>query len=165
MLSTEPKNVNKQAHYTTSQFSVGVDISKNPSFQPSYTISESMTTEVSDFNIYNNGAGVIGDWNFVMSMTENSIWDIFSEPFMRKGQVKTLPALATRNLQTVTEAVWYADNIFNDSVAMQLYWKVDHYRCWVTGNWTSFTEHYSHKWKTVGFKDNPLYLDFSSVFA
>lgn len=165
-LSTEPKNVNKQAQYTTSsEFSVGVDIAKNPSFNSSYTISESMTTVVSDFNIYNNGAGVTGDWDFVLAMIEDSIWDIFSEPFMKKGQVKSLPALATKNLQAVTEAVWYAENTLNETLGVQLYWKIDHYRCWVTGNWADFTEHYSHKWRTVGYKDTPVYIDFSSVYA
>lgn len=165
-LSTEPKNVNNQTQYTTSsEFSVGVDIAKNPSFNSSYTISETMSTVVSDFNVYNNGAGVTADWNFVLSMTENSIWDIFSEPFMKKGQVKKLPALATKNLQTVTESVWYGDNTLCDSIGVQLYWTIDHYRCWVTGDWTSFTEHYSHKWRTVGYKDTPVYIDFSSVNA
>lgn len=165
-LSTDPKNVNNQAQYTTSSsFSVGVDVSKNPTFKASYDISESLTTLVSDFNIYNNGAGVTADWDFLLSMTENSIWDIFSEPFMKKGQVKALPALATKNLQAVTEAVWYGEDTLTDSIGVQLYWKVDHFHCWVTGNWASYTEHYYHKWRTVGYVDTPVYIDFSSVFA
>ena len=90
--------------------------------------------------------------DFVLSMTEVSIWDIFSEPFMKKGQVKALPALATKNLQTATETVWYADSSFNETLGVQLYWKVDHFHCWVIGNWTDFTKHYSHKWKTVGYQ-------------
>lgn len=165
-LSTDPKNINHQTQYTTSSsFSVGVDVSKNPSFNSSYTISESTTTVVSDFNIYNNGAGVMADWDFVLGMTENSIWDIFSEPFMKKGQVRSLPELATKNLQAVTEAVWYANSTLNEAIGVQLYWKVDHYRCWVTGDWTEYCKHYSHKWVTLGYKDTPVYIDFSSVHA
>ncbi|BCN31842.1 hypothetical protein [Anaeromicropila herbilytica] len=165
-LSTEPKNVNKQAQYTTSsEFSVGVDLSKNPTFSSSYTISETMTTTVSDFNIYNNGAGVTADWDFDLSLTENSIWDIFDEEFLKKAKVKELPALATRNLQAVTEAVWYADNTVNDVIGVQLYWEVDHFHCYVTGDWASYTEHYTHKWKTVGYQSTPVNIDFGSVNA
>jgi hypothetical protein len=165
-LSTEPKNINNQTTYTTSsQFSVGVDVSKNPSFNSSYTISESTSTVVSDFNVYNNGAGVTADWDFKLSMTEDSIWDIFSEKFMEKAKVRELPALATKNLQAVTEAVWYADSSLNETVGVQLYWKVDHYHCYVTGDWMAYTEHYYHKWSTVGYKDTPFYIDFSSVNA
>ncbi len=165
-LSTEPKNANNQTQYTTSSsFSVGVDISKNPTFKASYDISESVTTVVSDFNVYNNGAGITADWDFLLSMTENSIWDIFSEPFMKKGQVKALPALATKNLQAVTEAVWYGENTLTDTIGVQLYWKVDHFHCWVTGNWASYTENYHHKWRTVGYVDTPVYINFGSVFA
>lgn len=166
VLSTEPKNVNKQTQYTTnSQFSVGVDVAKNPSYNSSYTISESMTTVVSDFNIYNNGAGVTGDWDFVLSMIENSFWDIFEAKFMKKGRVRTLPALATRNLQAVTEAVWYADNTLNESIGVQLYWTLKHHRAYVTGDWKKYTNY--HQWleRTVGYKDTPVYIDFSSVYA
>lgn len=165
-LSTEPKNVNNQAQYTTnSEFSVGVDVSKNPTFSSSYTISESMTTIVSDFDIYNNGAGVTADWDFDLAMTENSIWDIFDEEFMKKAKVKALPALATKNLQTVTEAVWYAENTLNEVIGVQLYWKVDHFHCYVTGDWASYTEHYTHKWNTVGYQSTPVNIDFGSVKA
>jgi hypothetical protein len=165
-LSTEPKNVNKQAQYTTnSEFSVGVDISKNPTFSSSYTISETMTTTVSDFDIYNNGAGVTADWDFDLSMTENSIWDIFDEEFLKKAKVKPLPALATKNLQAVTEAVWYADNTLNEIIGVQLYWRVDHFHCYVTGDWASYTEHYTHKWNTVGYQGTPVNIDFGSVNA
>lgn len=165
-LSTDPKNVNKQAQYTTSsEFNVGVDIGKNPTFSSSYTISESMTTVVSDFDIYNNGAGVTADWDFDLSMTENSIWDIFDEEFLKKAKVKALPSLATKNLQAVTEAVWYGENTLNEIIGVQLYWKVDHFHCYVTGDWASYTEHYTHKWNTVGYQSTPVNIDFGSVNA
>lgn len=165
-LSTEPKNVNRQTQYTTSsEFSVGVDVSKNPSFNSSYTISESTTTVVSDFNVYNNGAGVTGDWDFRLAMMENSVWDMFDEAFMKKAKVKSLPPLATKNLQAVTETVWYGANTLTDTIGVQLYWKVDHYHLWVDGNWVSYTMWYHHKWKTVGYQSTPLYIDFSSVYA
>lgn len=162
-LSTDPKNINNQTQYTTgSSFSVGVDVSKNPSFNASYTISESTTTVISDFNIYNNGAGITADWDFSLAMTEKSIWNIFDEPFLQRPTVKSLPALATRNLQTVTETVWYADNTFNDNIGIQLYWEVDHFHCYSTSDWV---EHYTHKWSTVGFINPPVYINFGSVYA
>jgi len=163
-LSTDPKNINKQTTYTTSSsFSVGVDISKNPSFSPSYTVSETTSTQISDFNIYNNGAGIDASWDFKLSMTEKSIWDMFSHSFMRKAKVKELPSLAIRNLQPVTEAVWYGANNLDDTIGVELSWKIDHYRCDVIGDWQSYKTHYSHKWATVG--RFPFYLDFGSVHA
>ncbi|MGJ4851180.1 hypothetical protein ACH6CV_13115 [Bacillota bacterium Meth-B3] len=166
-LTTEPKNINRQQQYTTSsQFSVGVDVAKNPSFNSSYTISESMTTVVSDFNIYNNSAGVTGEWEFQLAMTENSIWDIFDEQTLKKAKVKSLPPLATKNLQAVTESVWYGANTLNGVIGMQLYWHINHFHCWVTGDWASYTKHYHRIGATRGYvDDNLIYLDFSSVNA
>ncbi|MDD3654657.1 MAG: hypothetical protein PHO01_10810 [Desulfotomaculaceae bacterium] len=165
-LSTEPKNVNNQTQYTTgSQFTVGVDISKNPSYNSSYTISESITTVVSDFNIYNNGAGVTADWDWVMSKIEHSFFDIFDEQTARKAKVKSVPELAKKNLQAVTETVWYADNTLNESIGVQLYWWIKLHRAYVTGDLTNYTEHHHWNERTVGFKDTPVYIDFSSVHA
>ncbi len=165
-LSTEPKNVNNRTQYTAgSEFSVGVDISKDPGFSASYSISQSKTTEISDFNVYNNSSGTRADWNFKLTMTENSIWDIFTSSFLRKDQVKALPALATKNLQPVTETVWYGDNTLNDNIPIQLFWRVDHYGCWVTGDWQECVRHYQHYWRTVGFVDQPFYINFASVYA
>ena len=166
VLSTEPKNVNNKTEYTAgSSFSVGVDISKNPGFNPSYTVSESHTTQISDFNVYNNSAGVTADWLFILSMLEKSVWDMFNERFMRKAQVKHLPALATRNLQPVAETVWYGSNTLNDTVGVQLFWSVEHQSCWVTGNWSNYTMHSHHPSKTVGFADPPFYINFGEVYA
>ncbi|MCL2361825.1 MAG: hypothetical protein FWC73_08450 [Defluviitaleaceae bacterium] len=166
VLSTDPKNVNARHTYTAgSSFSVGVDISKNPSFNPSYTISNSETREISDFNIYNNSAGVVADWDFKFSMIEKSVWDAFSQPFMRKGRVKDMPALATRNMQTVTDTVWYGPSSLTDTIGMQLYWKTNHHKFWVTGNWSNYTMHSRRAEKRVGHVDLPFYIDFGSVFA
>ena len=166
VLSTDPKNINKRSTYTAgSSFSVGVDISQNPGFNPSYTISDSETREISDFNIYNNSAGVIADWDFKLSMIEKSEWDAFSQPFLKKGQVKDMPALATRNMQTVTDTVWYAPNNLMDTIGLQLNWKIDHHKFWVTGNWFEYTMYSRQVARRVGFVDSPFYVDFSSVYA
>ena len=166
VLSTDPKNINASHTYTAgSSFSVGVDISKNPSFSPSYTVSDSETRTISDFNIYNNGAGATADWDFKMSMIEKSVWDAFSKPFMKKGQVKDMPALATRNMQTVTDTVWYGPNSLTDVIGMQLHWKTNHHKFWVTGNWASYTMHSRRVENRVGFVDYPFYIDFGSVYA
>ena len=166
VLSTDPKNINKRTTYTAgSSFSVGVDISKNPGFNPSYTVSNSETREISDFNIYNNSAGIVADWDFKLSMIEKSVWDAFSKPFMKKGQVKDMPALATRNMQTVTDTVWYGQNSLADIIGMQLYWKTEHHKFWVTGNWAEYTMHSRRVGNRVGFVDVPFYIDFGSVFA
>lgn len=161
VLSSEPKNINNQTQYTTgSSFTVGVDISQNPGFSPSYSISESKTTTISDFSIINNSSGIIGEWNFNLNMLENSIWDMFSSSFMRKGKVRTLPELALKNLQAITECVWYSDNSFKASVGIQLGHRVDHYHCWVTGDWASYTNHYHHVWK---YTNTNIKVDFNSV--
>ncbi|MGG5460936.1 hypothetical protein [Clostridium sp. B9] len=161
VLSSEPKNVNNQTQYTTgSSFTVGVDISKNPSFSPSYSISQSKTATISDFSIINNSSGIIGEWNFNLNMLENSIWDMFSSSFMRKGKVRSLPELALRNLQAITECVWYSDGNFKNSVEIQLGHRADHYHCWVTGNWASYVNHYHHIWK---YTNKNIKVDFNSV--
>ena len=163
VLSTEPKNVNRQTQYTAgSSFSVGVDISKNPGFSASYTISQSSTTQISDFNVYNNGAGIIADWDFKLSMAENSIWNMFHTPFFRKTRVNDLPALATRNLQPVTDAVWFGSNTLNDTIGILLSWRVDHVRCWVTGNWARSTMWFTSRNRTLS---NLFNVDFGSVYA
>jgi len=158
VLSTEPKNINRQTTYIAgSSFSVGVDISKNPSFSPSYTVSQSQTVQISDFNVYNNSAGKTADWEFKMSAMEDDVWKMFSNPFLAKPKVKELPPLATRNLQTLTETVWYGPNTLNTIVPVEMSWKIDHYRLNVYDNWV---KHYSHKWKTVG---TTFYVDFGAV--
>ncbi|GKU24189.1 hypothetical protein [Clostridium folliculivorans] len=165
-LSTEPKNVQRQVQYTISnEFNVGVDLSQNPTFSKSYTISEPITAAVSDFNVYNKGTGIIADWDFNLQITENSIWDIFDQEFLNKSKVKPLPTSATRKLKAITEAIWCAENMLNETIGVQLYWKVDHYHCYVTGNWEDYTQHYGHRCRTVGYKDVPVYIDFSSVYA
>jgi len=166
VLSTDPKNINRRSTYTAgSSFSVGVDISKNPGFSPSYTISDSETREISDFNIYNNSSGVVADWDFKLSMIEKSVWDAFRQPFLKKGQVRDMPALATRNMQTVTDTVWYAPNNLTDTIGMQLYWKTEHHKFWVTGNWAEYTMHSRRATNRIGFVDLPFYVDFGGVEA
>ena len=163
VLSTEPKNVNGQTQYTSgSEFNVGVDISKNPGFNANYTISQSRTTQISDFNIYNNGAGITADWDFSLSMVEKSMWDVFYYPFARMAQVKELPALATRNLQPVTESVWFGSNNLIDNIGIRLTWEVTHCKCWSTGNWAIHRLHYYNPWRS---HTNLFHVDFSSVFA
>jgi len=166
VLSTDPKNINGRRTYTAgSSFSVGVDISQNPGFKPSYTISDSETREISDFNIYNNSAGIVADWDFKFSMIEKSVWDAFKQPFLKKGQVRDMPALATRNMQTVTDTVWYGPGSLTDNIGMQLYWKTDHHKFWVTGNWAEYTMHSRRVENRVGFVDVPFYINFGSVYA
>ncbi|MCL2619708.1 MAG: hypothetical protein FWD97_02080 [Defluviitaleaceae bacterium] len=77
---------------------------KNPSFKPSYTISQSETREISDFNIYNNGAGIKADWDYKMSMVEKDIWNAFRQPFMKKVRVlieKSTNTLPHDNSKTI----------------------------------------------------------------
>ncbi|CAM1355753.1 MULTISPECIES: hypothetical protein [Tenacibaculum] len=163
---TSPKNVNGETTYTaSSSFTVGVDISENPAFKPSYTIGSSESTTIKDFEITNNSSGKKADWTFQLSQTKNSMWDMFKSPFMKKGQVKSVPNLAKKNLQPVCTSVWMVDEtsgVFNDSVSYNLRWNVEYYRCWVTGNWASFTKHvqpldYN---KTINFL-----VDYSKVNA
>ncbi|MCL2349985.1 MAG: hypothetical protein FWC67_00750 [Defluviitaleaceae bacterium] len=164
MLSTDPKNVNGKTTYTSgSSFTVGVDISENPGFNSSYTISESETREISDFNIYNNGAGIKADWDYKMSMIEKDVWNAFRQPFMKKGQVREMPTLATRNLQTVTDSVWYASNSLRDTINFKPSWKAAYHHFWATGNWADYTMYYSR------FEmHSPVYqlaVNFDAVYA
>ncbi|WP_299676184.1 hypothetical protein [uncultured Tenacibaculum sp.] len=163
---TSPKNINKESSYTaSSSFTVGVDISKNPGFKPSYTIGSSETTSISDFEITNESSGSKADWTFQLSETKKSMWDMFKEPFMKKGQVKSVPNLAKKNLQPLCNAVWMVNEdskAFNDKVAYNLKWEVDYYECWVTGNWTKFTMHYQHY--TVSKMDN-FSVNYAEVTA
>ena len=165
-LSTDPKNINGQTSYTSgSTFTVGVDISKNPSFSPSYSVSESSTTVISDFNVYNNSSGISAMWDFKYSRIEKDIWEMFSQPFMKKAQVKTLPPLATRNLQPIADAVWYAPNSLMDNVGIRLSWHTDHYRCWVEGNWSNYTMYNHRKGMTVSHNENTFWVSFGWVNA
>ena len=166
VLSTDPKNINGTNTYTAgSSFSVGVDISKNPGFSPSYTVSESETRTISDFNIYNNSAGIVADWDFSMSMIEDSVWDAFSKPFLKKGQIKDMPPLATKNLQPVTDTVWYCAGSVKDNIGVLLSWKVNHHKFWVTGNWANYTMHSRRTEMRVGYFNTPFHIDFGSVNA
>lgn len=163
-MESSPKNCNNVTQYTTSSsFSVGVDISKDPGFNAQYTISESETHNISDFDITNRSSGTIGDWDFKLGMIKNSIWDMFKDPFMRKGQVKELPSLAKENLQTECVITWLKDDMeFKKLVNVNLGWKTYYLHCWVTGDWTSYTKHYQqwyyHCWTNWT-------VDYSAVWA
>ena len=143
---------------------MGVDVSKNPSFNASYTIGESISETISDFDIINKSSGRSGMWNYQLGMTASSIWDLFTKPFLKKAQVKSLPTLAKANLQPVTTIVWYAEKTFNGTVPVQMNWAADYYAAWVTGDWASYTMWYASWYYKWGFwSGNPWYVDFSRV--
>lgn len=162
---TTPRNANNVSNYTTSsEFQVGVDISKNPGFNASYTIGESYSTPVSDFDIQNRSSGSQGSWDFQLSMTKNSIWDMFEEPFLKKARVKGLPNLAKQNLQPICTAVWYAPKTYNGTSQIQLNWSAQYYRCWVTGNWAKYTKHWQRNTFNWGYwENNPWLVNFGDV--
>ncbi len=164
-LQSSPKNVNGASTVTTSSsYTVGVDVSKNPGFNASYTIGESISETISDFDIINKSSGKSGMWNYQMGMTASSIWDLFKEPFMKKAQVKSLPTLAKANLQPTTTIVWYTPKTFNSRVPMQMNWTAYYYAAWVTGDWVKYTMRY--QWWSYGWgywSGNPTYVDFSRV--
>jgi hypothetical protein len=161
---SSPKNCNNVTQYTTdSSFSVGVDISKDPGFSAQYTISESETHNISDFDIINKSAGNAGDWDFQLGLIKDNIWNIFLEQFMRKAQVKQIPILSKENLQTECVITWYKDDIdFRQVVELDLRSVAHYYHCWVTGDWTEYEEHYIHWWLT--FSESCL-VDFGQVSA
>jgi len=143
---TSPKNVNGETTYTSSSsFTVGVDISENPGFNASYTIGSSESTTIKDFTLTNNSSGSTGEWDFQMTKSKNSIWDMFSQPFMEKATVKSLPTLAKSNLQPVCTGVWMVNEdsgTFNQTVNYYVAWNVQYYYCWVTGDWVSYKMKY-----------------------
>ncbi len=164
---TSPQNVSGATTYTTgSSFSVGVDISQSPSFQPSYTISTSETIVIRDFDVINQSAGTRSEWRMRMGAIGDSIWNLFEESFLRKPKVKPLPALATQNAQPHCEAVYRAEGAFSDEVPLTLGWRVDHYHLNVDGDFMAATKHYHHVWRYVGyFESNPWKINFALVSA
>lgn len=163
-MESSPKNCNNVTQYTTSSsFSVGVDISKDPGFSAQYSISEEESHSISDFDICNRSSGTIGDWDFKLGMIKSSIWDMFKDPFMRKGQVKELPNLAKENLQAECVITWIKDDMeFKKSVNLNIGWKTHYLHCWVTGDWTNYTKHYQH-WYLHCW--NNWAVDYSAVWA
>ncbi len=160
-LQFSPTNVNGAIEYTTSSsFTVGVDVSKNPGFNASYTIGQSESSTIRDFDIINKTSGKSGKWDYQLGMSASSHWDLFKEPFMKKGRVKSLPYLAKYNLQPVTTIVWWAPKTFRGTVPVQMNTNVTYYAAWVTGDWAKFTE---HLWWTTYYKYKTWYVDFSSV--
>ena len=105
----------------------------------------------------------MGDWDFKLGLIKNEIWDIFVEKFMRKGQVKELPALAKENLQAECVITLYKDDMgFKKLVDVQLGWIAHYYHCYVTGNWSSYVMHYRHLWYTY---IDTYAVDYSAVWA
>lgn len=166
--ATEPKNINGVTSYTEStSFNVGVDISKNPGFQAGYTISHSSTTNVQDFMVINNSSGRSADWEFRLGMTYNSMWDMFKEPTLRKGQVKSLPVLAKTNAQPYSDAIFMANGDYNGVVSLQLAWHAQYCHAWVTGDWVEFTKWYHLYSYGFGYWEgnNPWKINFNCVHA
>jgi hypothetical protein len=163
-LQSSPRNVSKQHTVTTgTSVNVGVNVSKNPSFNSSYTISNSQTEVIDDFEITNKSSGVTGRWYYQLGMTASNFFDLFDKPFAKKARVKSLPTLAQANLQTSCAVVWYADKTYNGCVPVRLDWSVNYCDGWVTGNWFKYVMHYKGwMWKNIG---RTLIVDFSSVSA
>jgi len=163
-LQSSPRNVSKQHTVTTgTSVNVGVNVSKNPSFNSSYTISNSQTEVIDDFEITNKSSGLTGRWIYQLGMTASNFFDLFDKPFAKKARVKSLPTLAQANLQTSCAVVWYADKTYNGSVPVRLDWSVNYCNGWVTGNWLKYVMHYKGwTWKNIG---RTLIVNFSSVSA
>ncbi len=160
-LDTSPENQNKGSTVTTSSsYTVGVDVSKNPSFNASYTIGESISTTISDFDVINKVSGKIGKWTYQLGMSASSHWDLFTEPFGKKARVKSLPALAKYNLKPVTTIIWFTPKTFKGTVRVQMNTNVTYYAAWVTGDWAKYTM--KLLWMTY-YKSKSHYFNFSTV--
>ena len=163
---TSPRNTNHQSSVTTSSsFTVGVDVAKNPAFKPSYTLGKSTTETIADFKIGNDSSGRVAKWEYQLGKTASSVWNIFDEPFMRKARVEGLPALAKSNLQPSTTGVWYVGNHFSGSVDVQVGWYATYLDCWVTGDWTDYTMRYQSHYYNWGYwlGGNPVRFNFGLV--
>ena len=163
-LQSSPRNVSKQHTVTTgTSVNVGVDISKNPSFKSSYTISNSQTEVIDDFEITNKSSGVVGKWYYQLSMTAGNFLDLFDQPTLRKARVKALPTLARANLQTSCAVVWYVPKTYDKTVPVQLDWSAAYYNGWVTGYWLSYAMHgKGWTWKQIG---TIVHVNFAEVSA
>ena len=128
-----PPNANNVTNVTiSSQISVGVDISKNPGFNASYSITASKTTPVSDFDIINDTKKDDTGWRWQLSLTRNGkegLWD--------GGDVHEIPYLSKNNLQLPTLSTFQATSTesspFNESVSIGLKFSRTISRAWIDG--------------------------------
>ncbi|MFD2176318.1 hypothetical protein [Veronia pacifica] len=157
-----PLNVNGATTYTaSSEVSVGVDVSENPGFSASYTISKSTSENISDFDIQNHTSGNQAKWDYKFSRTKDNKFNMFYDGgFMRKGKVYGVPNLAKFNLTPVSTAVWRIPGGDTGRKQVIMNMNAQYMHAWVTGNWASFTKH----WKTYDFGINRVpQFDFSKV--
>lgn len=133
LYSNEPQNINNVTTYTTtSTLNIGIDISKNPSFSPSYSLSESATTNISDFVIINNTSGSKAAWDFKLSYVHKGIKSLFNHKTFKHDTVKEIPLLASANLQPITSMVWFVDNTYSGKVTLNGNFAITYYEAWTT---------------------------------
>ncbi len=164
---TSPKTVSGVTTYTTgSSFNVGVDISKNPTFKTSYTISNSETISIQDFDMFNKSMGIKSEWETGITIMRDNIWNMFSQAAFRRAKVKPLPELAKHNAQPHCEAVYRAEGMFPDKVNMSMGWQVMYHHLWVSGSAVAFPMHYSYQAiECKIWESDPWILDFNLVSA
>lgn len=161
-LETSPKNVNNVTNYeVTNTVKLDVDISKNPSFKPNYTLSNKYSSSILDFEITNKSIPELADWDFQLSMTKKSIEDIFQINIIDKPYVRDLPALATQNLQPYCSSLWYVDNTYNGKASVRCSTSVTYYKAWSEGFGLAYGAYWRY-WK-YGPQYNQFIVDFSEV--
>ena len=166
LLTHSPSNINSQTTYTaSSSVTVGVDISKNPGFNASYTVGQSESRTISDFDIQNNSSGSKATWNYQLGRSKNNKFDMFYSPgVFRKDKVHGIPNLGKLNMQPISVSLWEAGGNTTGSKKFELNWSVEYMRCRVTGDWVSFTRHWDTKTRNWGWwSGNPVGFNFSSV--
>lgn len=161
-----PKSANKATTITTStSFSAGIDIGKDPKFSSSATIGENETETIMDFDVKNDSKGVEGSWIYQMGLTNGdpngafyeSISDLFHG---RINTIKELPALATGNLAPRVTTIWYIDaekeRSGTETIATNI--DVQYIKAW--------TATLNYRWRrTTISKFFPLTIDLGKVNA
>ena len=157
-----PPNANNVKNVTiSSRITVGVNISKNPGFNASYTVITSETTPVSDFDIINDTKKDNTNWRWQLSLTRNGkegLWD--------GDDIHEIPNLSKYNLQLPTLSTFQAGSTesspFNESVSIGLKFSPTFKRAWIDSKCCS------KQIKSDGIQLNvepEVTIDFSKVNA
>ncbi len=162
LMDHSPSNVNGSTEYTaSSQLSVGVDVSKNPGFNGSYTVGSSQSRQTTDFAITNRSFGTSAAWDYELSHTRSNKFDMFESHTFYMPTVRGLPDLAKANMQPTCVSVWKVDGSEQGAKRFHLGWTVEYMRAWVSGDYWSNTKH----WQTRTYQStsDDIYFDFSGV--
>lgn len=155
----EPPNTNNVTTVTvSSEVSVGVNVSENPGFDASYSITNTETVSVSDFEIINDSKEDNTRWVWQLGLTSDSPGGLLDG-----DHIHDIPYLSKNNLQMPTVSTFQVSSTesspFNEDVGLGLKFNVTFRRAWMEGS-TMHTDGVE-----VNYGDLQGSIDFSLVNA